>query len=120
MRSIGEDFSASSKIEDCMAPSFISDAHEGLKTARSAIFPTVPWQRCQFHLQQNAQQYVPRQKMKQEVADRIRAIFTAPDNQEALRLLAAFLADYRKDAPRVATLFPNTKSCLRLVTKVDP
>lgn len=141
---------------------FISDAHEGLKAARNAIFPTVPWQRCQFHLQQNAQQYVPRQKMKQEVADRIRAIFTAPDNEEALRLLAAFLADYRKDAPdlaawaetalpqglvvmempkahrrrlrtvnmlerlnkeilrrtRVATLFPNTESCLRLVTAV--
>jgi transposase-like protein len=31
-----------------------SDAHEGLKAARTAIFPTVKWQRCQFHLQQNA------------------------------------------------------------------
>ena len=141
---------------------FISDAHEGLKAARNAIFPTVPWQRCQFHLQQNAQQYVPRQHMKQEVAERIRAIFTALDNQEALRLLNGFLDDYRKDAPnlikwaesalpeglvmmqmpkshwrrlrtvnvlerlnkeilrrtRVATLFPNTESCLRLVTAV--
>jgi putative transposase len=43
---------------------FISDAHEGLKAARKAIFPSVPWQRCQFHLQQNAQKYVPRQRMK--------------------------------------------------------
>lgn len=30
----------------------ISDAHEGLKAARLAVFGGVPWQRCQFHLQQ--------------------------------------------------------------------
>ena len=30
----------------------ISDSHAGLKAARKAVFPTVPWQRCQFHLQQ--------------------------------------------------------------------
>jgi transposase-like protein len=29
----------------------ISDAHEGLKAARLAVFGGVPWQRCQFHLQ---------------------------------------------------------------------
>jgi transposase-like protein len=141
---------------------FISDAHEGLKAARRAIFPTVPWQRCQFHLQQNAQNYVPRRRMKHEVAERIRSIFTAPNDEEAQRLLALFLDDYRQDAPelviwaekalqeglvvmsmpkahrkrlrtvnmlerlnkeilrrtRVATLFPNTESCLRLVTAV--
>lgn len=36
-----------------------SDAHSGLKQARRAVFGGVPWQRCQFHLQQNAQAYVP-------------------------------------------------------------
>jgi putative transposase len=141
---------------------FISDAHEGLKAARDGVFPTVPWQRCQFHLQQNAQKYVPRNRMKKEVAGRIRAIFTAPDNEEALRLLQLFLEDYQQRAPdlvswaatalpeglvvmqmppehrqrlrtvnmlerlnkeikrrtRVATLFPNTASCLRLITAV--
>lgn len=141
---------------------FISDAHGGLKAARKAVFPTVPWQRCQFHLQQNAQSYVPKRSMKQEVAGRIRAIFTAPNNEEALRQLDIFLADYKDSAPelvawaeealpegmvvfnmpekhwkrlrtdnmlerlnkeilrrtRVATLFPNTASCLRLVSAV--
>ena len=29
----------------------VSDAYEGLKAARKAVFPSVPWQRCQFHLQ---------------------------------------------------------------------
>jgi putative transposase len=141
---------------------FISDAHEGLKAARKAIFPTVPWQRCQFHLQQNAQSYVPKRSMKQEVSNHIRAIFTASNGQEALRLLELFITQYKDSAPeltawaekalpegmvvfsmpqlywrklrtdnmlerlnkeilrrtRVATLFPNTASCLRLVTAV--
>ncbi len=26
-----------------------SDAHEGIIHAISAVFPTVPWQRCRFH-----------------------------------------------------------------------
>jgi len=41
-----------------------SDGHEGLKAARKAVLGAVPWQRCQFHLQQNAAAYVPRQEMK--------------------------------------------------------
>lgn len=81
---------------------FISDAHSGLKAARTAIFPSVPWQRCQFHLQQNAQGYVPKRAMKKEIAGRIKAIFTAPDNQEALRLLDIFLSDYKDTAPELA------------------
>ncbi len=28
----------------------VSDDHAGLKAARRAVFPAVPWQRCQFHL----------------------------------------------------------------------
>jgi len=31
-----------------------SDDHSGLKAARRAVMPSVPWQRCQFHLMQNA------------------------------------------------------------------
>jgi transposase-like protein len=31
-----------------------------MAAARKAVFGAVPWQRCQFHLQQNAQAYVPR------------------------------------------------------------
>ena len=37
----------------------ISDAHVGLLAARKAVFSGIPWQRCQFHLQQNASKYVP-------------------------------------------------------------
>jgi len=41
----------------------ISDAHSGLWAARQAVFGGIPWQRCQFHLQQNAQAYVTRKDM---------------------------------------------------------
>lgn len=58
----------------------ISDAHAGLKQARLAVFGSIPWQRCQFHLQQNAQAYVLRQDMKAEVAADIRAIFYPPQS----------------------------------------
>lgn len=81
---------------------FISDAHEGLKAARNAVFPAVPWQRCQFHLQQNAQKHVPKQHMKKDVASRIRAIFNAPGDAEAKRLLDLFLQDYQDKAPNLA------------------
>jgi putative transposase len=140
----------------------ISDAHAGLKAARMAVFPSIPWQRCQFHLQQNASSYVPKQAMKKEVATDIRAVFNAPNLTEAMRLLDLLSQKYAKTAPqlvewmeqnlpegltvmqfpqdhrrrlrtsniaervneeirrrtRVAGLFPNVASCLRLVTAV--
>ena len=42
----------------------VADAHAGLNAARRATLPNVPWQRCQFHLQQNAQSYVTRLEQK--------------------------------------------------------
>lgn len=139
-----------------------SDAHEGMAAARKAVFPSVPWQRCQFHLQQNAGQYVPNQAMRAPVAADIRAIFNAPDREEADRLLHKSIDAYDDIAPkltawaetaipegftvfelplshrrrlrttnlverlneeirrrtRVARLFPNEESCLRLVSAV--
>ncbi len=59
----------------------VSDAHEGLKAARKSVFPGVPWQRCQFHLQQNAKQYVPKIEMRSEVASDIRGVFNATDRE---------------------------------------
>ena len=80
----------------------VFDDHAGLKAARMAIFPSVPWQRCQFHLQQNASGCVPRQEMKAAVASDIRAISTAPDETEAKRLLELFADRYKSKAPRLS------------------
>jgi transposase-like protein len=79
-----------------------SDAHAGLKAAKQAVFPSVPWQRCQFHLQQNAQSYVPKKSMKAEVADDIRAVFNAPDDEEAKRLLDKVVKKYEESAPELS------------------
>ncbi len=81
----------------------ISAAHAGLKAARTAVLGGVPWQRCQFHLQQNAQAYVPRLDMKREVAADIRAIFNAPSRLEAEALLTKIVQKYGKTAARLAT-----------------
>jgi putative transposase len=74
----------------------ISDDHTGLKAARKGVFPSIPWQRCQFHLQQNAQHYVPIKEMKKEVAADIRNIFHAPDMEEAERLLLKYIKKYEE------------------------
>lgn len=81
----------------------ISDAHTGLQAARQAVFGSVPWQRCQFHLQQNAQSYVPRLDLKATVAADIRAIFNAPNRTEAEVRLGKLVQTYATTAPRLAT-----------------
>ena len=80
----------------------ISDAHVGLQAARKAVFSGIPWQRCQFHLQQNASQYVPRQSMKWEVAADIRAIFNAPDRAQAEVQLRKTIEKFAHSASRLA------------------
>lgn len=87
----------------CGVALIISDAHPGLKAARRAVFGGVPWQRCQFHLQQNAQAYVPRQALKPEVAADIRAIFHARDQAEAETRLRQTVGKYAQASPRLAT-----------------
>jgi len=79
-----------------------SDAHSGLKAALRTVFPSVPWQRCQFHLQQNAQSYVPRQHMKKEVAEDIRTIFNSPNQEEATRQLKLIVSKYEKIASNLS------------------
>ncbi len=79
-----------------------SDAHVGLKAAISACFPGAAWQRCQFHLQQNALAYVPSLSMRPEVARDLRAIFNAPDRAEADRLLDRFIDKWSEPAPKLA------------------
>ena len=80
----------------------VSDDHAGLKAARQAVFGGIPWQRCQFHLQQNAQAYVPRKDMQAEVAEDVRVIFNAPDRPTAERYLADTVKKYAKTASRLA------------------
>jgi transposase-like protein len=79
-----------------------SDDHAGLRAARLAVFGGIPWQRCQFHLQQNAQAFVPHKEMQAEVAEDIRTIFNAPDRPAADAYLAKAVSKYEKSASRLS------------------
>jgi putative transposase len=80
----------------------VSDAHEGLKAAVQALWSGVLWQRCQFHLQRNAQAYVPTKAMQPQVAQDIRDIFNAPNGDLARTRLAYYVEQYAQTAPKLA------------------
>jgi transposase-like protein len=80
----------------------VSDDHEGLKAALKATLPGAAWQRCQCHLQRNAQAYVTRKGQKEKVAADIRSVFNAPSLDEAQRLLELTIEKYREKQTRLA------------------
>lgn len=84
-----------------------SDSHAGLGAARRAVFGSVPWQRCQFHLQQNASSYLPRVSMRIEAAADIRSMFSAPDRATAEVFLQAAIEKYSVSAPRLSIWMEN-------------
>lgn len=86
----------------CGVRLLISDDHTGLKAARKAVFGGVCWQRCQFHLQQNAQAYVHKQEQKAPLTAAIRAIFNALNRYEAEALLAKMVRECQKSNPTLA------------------
>lgn len=140
----------------------VSDDHPGLRAAREALFAGIPWQRCQFHLAQNAMAFVPRLDDRKQVGEELRTVFNAADRDEADRRLKQMVEHHREARPklaewlehnvpealtvfilpephrrrmrttnglerlhkeikrrtRVATLFPNEASALRLVSAI--
>ena len=83
--------------------SVTSDAHEGLKAALRATLNASPWQRCQFHLQQNAQAYVPSLAMRAGVARDIRSVFDSSDLPQAEARLVEIVEKYQKLASKLAS-----------------
>ena len=86
----------------CGVTFIVSDDHPGMAAARQAVFGSVPWQRCQFHLQQNAQAYVPRLDQRAEVARAIRSVFECSSRSAAQQRLKEIVTHYAKSAPRLA------------------
>lgn len=80
----------------------VSDDHLGLKAARCSLFHSVTWQRCQFHLQQNALHHVPKVSMRKTITSQLREIFNSPTLPLAEALLAKLVSSYRKSAPDLA------------------
>jgi putative transposase len=86
----------------CGVTFIVSDDHPGMAAARQAVFGAVPWQRCQFHLQQNAQAYVPRLDQRAEVARDIRSVFECSTRPAAEQRLKEIVTRYTKSAPKLA------------------
>jgi putative transposase len=78
----------------------ISDAHSGLTQALKATLPSVKWQRCLFHLAQNASAQVPSASMRKEACATIREIYQAIDKQEAQERLKKAVKQWKERAPR--------------------
>lgn len=78
---------------------FISDNHAGMKAARQSVFPSVPWQRCQFHMSMNAQRYAPQTAMRKQIAQIMRDIFNSPDRESAMAMVKKACDSYSETAP---------------------
>lgn len=86
---------------------FISDDHAGMRAARRAVFPSVKWQRCQFHMAQNAQSYAPKKSMKEELGEAVRRIFQSPDYEAAQEQKRKCIVKYKETAPEFVIWLEN-------------
>lgn len=78
----------------------ISDDHSGLRKALSAVLPSVKWQRCLFHLAQNAGAHVPAAHMKKEASAAVREIYQALDKDEAIVRMNKVVECYKDKAKK--------------------
>lgn len=86
---------------------FISDDHAGLRAARRAVFPSVKWQRCQFHMAQNAQSYAPKESMRKEIGEAVRRIFHACEYTTAQEEKRKCIEKYKTAAPEFVKWLEN-------------
>ncbi len=76
----------------------VTDGHEGLLAAVSALFSATPRQRCVVHKQRNVLNAIPHRERK-EVSTELAGIFKQEKKEDALLNLAAFQAKYQKRYP---------------------
>jgi putative transposase len=86
---------------------FISDDHAGMGAARKAVFPSVKWQRCQFHMAQNAQAYAPKEAMRKDLGEAVRRIFHSCDYVTAQEEKRKCIEKYKISAPEFVKWLDN-------------
>ena len=62
-----------------------SDAHEGILNAIGTVFPTVPWQRCQFHFSRNITDKAPK-KYQTGLRTELQELFNCKTMSEARKV----------------------------------
>jgi putative transposase len=76
-----------------------SDAHQGLLAGLKEVYPEVPWQRCQFHFQENILKATPKKEQK-GLQTELREMFNAKTMKEARERRDEIVNDYRDVAPK--------------------
>ena len=71
-----------------------SDAHEGILNAIGKVFPTVPWQRCQFHFSRNITDKAPK-KYQTGLRAELQELFNCRTIAEARKVRDRIIEDYR-------------------------
>jgi len=85
----------------------VSDDHAGLGAARKAVLTGATWQRCQFHLAQNAVHHAPNLAIRKRIGAELRLIWNAPDLHSAEKNLRHLVESYRDAAPGLAAWLEN-------------
>lgn len=79
-----------------------SDDHPGLGAARKAVLPGALWQRCQFHLAQNAIHHAPTLAIRKRIGVELRGVWNARDRTTAEAELDRLVKSYTDSAPKLA------------------
>ena len=82
---------------------YLSDAHEGLKSAIAAVMIGAGWQRCRVHFMRNVLAKVPKCSAEM-VAAAIRTIFAQPDAEAVAEQLGSI-------ADKLGRQFPLWRRC---------
>lgn len=80
----------------------VSDDHAGLRAARQAVLGGATWQRCQFHLAQNAIHHSPNQAIRKHIGQELRQMWNAPNLAAATENLCLLVERYREPAPKLS------------------
>lgn len=92
-----------------------SDAHEGILNAIGKVFPTVPWQRCQFHFIRNITDKAPK-KYQAGLQTELQELFNCKTMADARKVRDRIMEDYRDVAePAVTCLDEGFESAMTVM-----
>ena len=92
-----------------------SDAHEGILNAIGKVFPTVPWQCCQFHFIRNITDKAPK-KYQAGLQTELQELFNCKTMAEARKVRDRIMEDYRDVAePAVTCLDEGFESAMTVM-----
>ncbi|MCR4573815.1 MAG: IS256 family transposase, partial [Lentisphaeria bacterium] len=83
-----------------------SDAHEGILAAIGKVFPTVPWQRCQFHFIRNITDKAPK-KYQAGLRAELQEMFNCKSIAEARKIRDRIMEDYQDVAEAAVSCLDN-------------